>query len=191
MALFGPSRADLRASVVTALIGANTLAGASVRDTRFWSSTTAQYPAINVSTPVESKQNLSQSIQGAPKFDTDVTVALSLRTKSPAPAGGQNSQAQADLETLVTQAEQCLLCGLGLLGLVQNIREVHTQFTVTAEGAPVLGEASILFVCTIRQRYDPDGAVPLVSIEVNPPDITSGSDLPLPVPIFEIPIAQS
>lgn len=185
MSLQGPSRADLLAAVASALQTANTLAGSNVFIRRAWSLTENQCPAILISAPLETKHSLSRSLCSAPTFDTDVSIALSLRTAAKANASGSNT-ADALLDQLCAQVENVLMTASGIASMVQGIGDIHTQYSVTADGAPVLGEASIIAAYVLRQQFWPDDAVPLTEIDADMLD-QGGNHIPL----FDAPIAQS
>ena len=176
----GISRDQLRDAVVAGLAAAGTLAGVRVFGNRFMPLQASQYPVILVATPLEVKELLSAVTQGAPKFRTVVTLAIVLRTASPTPAPSAPSRPQADaeLQTLVNQVEQALLCTEILLSRIEAITSVALQYTVTGEGKPVLGEATMIFACQVFQAYGPDGAVPLLAIEGHHTDVAADPDAP-------------
>lgn len=184
MSLQGPSRADVLMAAVAALQAAGTLAKANVFARRAWSARPDQYPAIFASAPLETKASQSRSLAGAPTFDASVTISLVLRTTGkPGPTG--LSEADAQLDRLCAQVEDAVLTDPGILALVQGIGDVVTQYAVDANGAQLLGEASILVTYVVRQQFRPNGGEALTDIVATRPG-PSGA----PFPLFDLPIPQ-
>jgi hypothetical protein len=166
VSLLGSARTDLLMAVISALNAAGTLAGSNVFSRRIWSLTENQYPAILVSAPLETKHSLSRSLSGAATFDTEVSIALSLRIAGK-PSSSGSITVDTHLDLLCAQVENVLMTDPGIISLIQGFGDVHTQYTVTAEGAPVLGDASIVAAYVLRQQFWPDNAVPLTEIDVS------------------------
>lgn len=184
MSLSGPSRAMLLDAVVAALAGAGTLAGDRVFKRRWMPLIEAQCPGILVSAPMELKRSQSAALCGPATYFTEVSIALSLRTVAKATASG-GAAADALLDQLCAQVEDVLATAPGILALIQGFGDVHTQYAVSAEGAPVLGEASIVAQYTLFQQFQPDGGIPLTDV--------AGFDDPGFAPahqLFDAPIPQ-
>jgi len=134
--------ADLLALAVTALQGADTLAGARVYSARTWSTNTGQYPLIYCKAPSEEKESLSRN--GPPQFNVVATLKICGRVQVGALPDGQSAALlEQQMGALGQQIHVALINNPSIQKLIQRTSFVHTDQAITQEGSKETGEVEV------------------------------------------------
>ena len=172
-------RKIVRDAVVAAILDANTIATVNVTANKPWPTSPKDLPAVLVSSPLERKESMGRV---APSFTTLANITVVART-----SGNDPIVVEQDLDTLAAQIHQAVLTSDAVMSIIQQMRAVHTEETVTADQRPYIAESSITFEAEFPEWFQAAGP-PLAQIDVafaNPAngDLLAEAEILLPSPI--------
>ncbi|MBK0004377.1 ATP-binding protein [Erwinia sp. S38] len=123
---------EVRLLVIDALKN-KTDAGDRIYSPRDWPTTSEQYPAILVQTPIDVKNSLGRNV---PQFTTVTTVRITGRLQEFDDEQEDNGAEKAEeaLEQLREQVERAVINGYELTRKIQQFRQVRSTIDVDAGG---------------------------------------------------------
>ncbi len=142
---------SLRDGAVTALVAANTLAGARVYSPQDWPTWTGIYPLVIIRTPRENAEAIAPRTW-PPTFNTVVTLAIECRL---------DADTEADADAGVRQLVGQIKDGVFRNGQyiyeqqIQAFRGWRERLEITAEGRKHVGQAIVEIDVEILQTFDP------------------------------------
>ncbi len=148
-------RVELREAAATALVAANTIAGANVFTARSLPIAPAGLPSIYLQVPTDRAESAGRS---APGFTRVAYLVVRGRV-----AQGGPGQVETALDTLAEQIELALMCDAGLQAMIQQVTEIQTEVKVSSETGDHLGEVRMLFGLEFTE-YFPVVGTPLTQI---------------------------
>lgn len=129
---------DLRELTAEALKG-KTLAEGRVYSARTWPTWSGLYPVIILGSPTEDMEGLGRA--GAPQYTVTTTLRVVARVQVPErPNGAGAAVAQLMLERIQRQVKQAVINNPAIMGRLQQIPFVRSQFTEPEAGDKVLAE---------------------------------------------------
>jgi hypothetical protein len=158
----GISRKQLELLAIQTIVGAKTVAYDRVYSPRPWPARADLFPMVIIQAPHDRKVALGRGIN---QFNTMIRLVVIGRV-----VGSSQEQVQSDLDLLLGQIEEALLCTNSFSNSIQQFSTIETQAAVNADGRDFVGEGGLAIECEVYQVFEPVG-VPLVGVDMT---ITNG-----------------
>lgn len=162
------TRSDIRAAIVAALQAG--VVGVPIVGPRDWPDTPDKLPLVIVQSPPHEKKTVL--VKGRPEYETRGIFPITIRV-----ARTTIQDADAALETIITQAETALFSWLPFQDLIEQVATVETRTVITAEASHHIAEAVMLLECEWVEFFSPSPGFTITEYQGTIADQTTGKTL--------------